>query len=159
MFFYVLISVLSVLHPVHLTVTNIEYFSDKKVFVVQVRFFRDDLEKAIDLDTGIKPDFRKTEKQNNQLLLEYIRKHLQIIINGDNITGEYTLEGYDLKDITLWARVRFKYKKPVKQVKIVNTLMLRLYPDNRNLLIFTFGSKEQGIQFNRKHTVEILNNL
>ena len=159
MFFYVLISVLSVLHPVHLTVTNVEFFSDKKVFVVQVRFFRDDLAKAIDLDTGIKPDFKQNTRENRKLLLDYLRRHLVIYVNGKDIVQSYALQGYELKDITLWARIRFRYKQQIKTVKIVNTLMLRLYPDQRNLLIFTYKGKQQGIQFNRRHTVEILNHL
>ncbi len=144
-------------HPVHLTVTNVEYFTKKKYFIVQVRFFRDDLEKAIFLDTHVKPDFTKEDKQNEKLLMAYIKKYFLLKINGQDLRPQYQLMGYRLEDITLWARFKVKYRNPeIKKVDIMNKLMLNLYPDQQNLLIFVYKNSQRGLTFRRKHTEQVL---
>ncbi len=144
-------------HPIHLTVTNVEYFQNKKNFVIQVRFFKDDLQKAIYLDTGTKPDFRQDNKQNNKLLLNYIKKYLVVKIDGYNLTQQFELENFTLQDITLWARIKVKYKHPeIRKVEITDKLMFNLYPDQQNLLIFVYKNHQKGLTFRRKHPYQVL---
>ncbi len=154
---FVAVITLLLCHPVHLTVTNVEYFAKKKYFIIQIRFFRDDLEKAISLDTGVKPDFRHGGRQEQELLLSFIKKYLTINIDGHKLDADYQLEDYHLEDITLWARVKVKYREGrIGNVRIVNRLMLNLYPDQQNLLIFVYNNRQKGLTFNRKHTQQAL---
>ena len=58
----------------------------------------------------------------------------------------------ELKDITLWLYYDIKYSGTVKNVKIFNSLITDLYPDQNNLLIFTYKNTQKALKFSKKNT-------
>jgi len=150
--FYILLVNFLLLHPVHLTVTNIEFLPQKKYFIIQVRFFVDDLQGAILRETGQKIVFKNTKnKQDKELLNRYIRNNLKIVVDGYDLSKNYIIDKYVLEDITLWLYMHAKYKNThFKSVKIINSLITNLYPDQQNLLIFVYKNQEKGLTFNSK---------
>jgi len=150
--FYILLVNFLLLHPVHLTVTNIEFLPQKKIFIIQVRFFVDDLQEAILRETGQKIVFKNNKnKQDKELLNRYIRNNLKIVVDGYDLSKNYIIDKYVLEDITLWLYMHAKYKNThFKSVEIINSLITNLYPDQQNLLIFVYKNQEKGLTFNSK---------
>ncbi len=145
-------------HPVHLTVTNVEYDKQSKAFLIKYRFFSDDLQKIIYIKYGEKPDFTDPKnKQTKELLHNYITGRFALYVDGQQIPSRsFDIKSYQLQDITLWVNVRVPYKQHFQNIKVINRLMTDLYNDQSNLLIFTYNSKQFALRFSKKHTTESL---
>lgn len=158
---FVLIFLLATLnlsaHPVHLSVTNIEYDSKNKEFDISIRLFVDDFETILNknynavLNIGKKNENPKTKTYIN----DYIKKNLQININDENITKDkLNLKKREIKDLTIWLTYKIPYKKDFNNCTITNTLMYDLYPDQKNMLIFTINNKQLAFEFYKKNPIQ-----
>ena len=144
-------------HPVHLTVTNLEYVNNQHAFVAKIRFFRDDFTKILYIKFKQKPDFKKKNKPTTQLIRNYLAQNFILYINGVKLEPKkIQVKDYKIEDITLWVTVKIPYHKPVKSIKIQDKLMMDLYMDQRNLLIFTYKNVQKAYTFTKnKNTVKL----
>lgn len=161
MFNTILITIFSVFffHPIHLTVTNIEYINKTKSFDISIRIFADDLEKIINTQNKIELNLGKKNELNNSnfYIDKYISSHLSLNINGKNINPKkFILKKKEIKDITVWLSYNVKFTETIKNVEIKNDLLTDLYYDQKNLLIFTFNNKETPLEFNTKTTTNFI---
>jgi len=146
---------LPVYHPVHLTVTNLEFSDSQGYFEAKIRFFADDFQKILYIKYGVKPDFSRQTKEGKILIRRYLTENFRLWANGRQIpVTKYQIRSYNLQDITLWVTVRIPCREKLKNLKIENKLMTDLYTDQSNLLIFTMRDFQKAFTFNKKHTVE-----
>ncbi len=150
-----LILAVNFFHPVHLTVTNLEYFESQGYFEAKIRFFVDDFQKILAIKYGVKPDFSVQSKQNKELIHRYLSENFLLWVNGNQVpTTKYRVKSYNLQDITLWVTVRIPYHGKIKQLKIQNKLMTDLYSDQSNMLIFAMKNIQKAFTFTKKHNTE-----
>jgi hypothetical protein len=146
-------------HPIHLTVTNIEYNKKTKNFEISIRLFVNDFEKIIYLKNGVQLNIgRKNENPKaNSYINKYIKSHLQLTINNQQINPKkFKLKQKKKEDVTLWLYYNVKYKGTFNQITIKNSLMTDLFRDQKNLLIFTYNNKQTPLQFSyRKTSIKI----
>ncbi len=155
--FLLYINFWSILHPVHLTVTNLEYVNSQHIFVAKIRFFQDDFSKILYIKYKQKPNFKKKNKLTTQLIQKYLAANFILYINGVKLNPQkIQVKDYKLEDITLWVTVKIPYHKQVKSIEIQDKLMMDLYLDQRNLLIFTYKNIQKAYTFTRKqNTVKL----
>jgi len=147
-------------HPVHLTVTNIEYNTNDKKFDITIRLFVDDFEKILDTKYNTKLNlFKQNEAKNADFYIQnYITQNLKLKINGNFINEKkFILEKRSQEDITIWLTFSVKYKQRIHSIEITNKLMTDLYRDQKNMLIFTYQSKQSALEFNYKNTKKTIN--
>jgi len=70
--------------------------------------------------------------------------------------GTWTLKGWKNKEAAVWMTFTFQEAMPVNQVRITNRLLLDLYPDQKNLFIFTMGQIQSSHEFNGKRTEAVI---
>ncbi len=144
-------------HPVHLTVTNIEYNENAKKFDISIRLFVDDFEKILDIKYNTKLNLFKSDeaKNANEFINKYITENLKLKVNGNFINEKkFVLESRKLEDITIWLTFSVKYKSEIHDIEITDKLMTDLYKDQKNMLIFTFKNKQTALEFNLKNTIK-----
>jgi len=146
-------------HPVHLSVTNIEYNEQQKKFEVSIRVFIDDFEKIINYQNNINLKLEKEDELSNAnyYINKYITDHLKLKINGSFVPeSKYKLKKREKKDITLWLYYEIKYNKKIEEIDITNQLMTDLYKDQKNMLILTIHKKQYAMEYSlRKITNKI----
>jgi len=139
-------------HPVHVALTSIDYQADRQEFNVSFKIFYDDLQfiiaekynVALKLD---KPDENPDEKT---YLGKYISENFKFIVNGNRkLVPEFT--GKNINEKAIWLYYRIPCSSPVRQVYIYNTVMMDMYGDQTDLLIFKYGKFEKGVSLNSKH--------
>ena len=119
-------------HPIHVTVTNIEYNSNTNAFDYSIKLFYDDFETILNT------------QYNRQLNLG----------TESQLTETEFVKSVIKKDNVLWIYYTYKNSGIPKEVKITNTLMKDLYYDQKNLMIFTCNETQKGIKFNISKTTE-----
>jgi len=140
-------------HPVHLTITNVEYNIKTKKIDISFRIFVDDFEKILNTknNTILNIGKKNEQKKTNKYINEYIYEHFSLKINNSEIKSrKILLKKREIKDLTIWLNYSIDYSHEITKVEIFNSLLTDLYKDQKNLLIFTYKNKQTPLQFNSK---------
>ncbi len=159
-FILLLSGILSLSHPIHISVTNIDYSLDKKKINISFRLFLDDFDKIVSEKYGIELNIGKKNehKNSNKYINKYIYENFLIKLNEKDVNSKkIVFNKRKIEDITIWLYYEIDYKTKLKNIEITNTLMTDLYKDQKNLLIFTYKNIQKALTFNRKNTLEKIN--
>lgn len=138
-------------HPIHISVTEIEYDEREKELEIITRIFTDDLELAI------------REQQNNpelellklpaatldELVKPYLLKQLSVMLDGKTQNLNYLGHEQDGD-----AHVFFIQIQPVKKWKsitIQNQVLLEMYDDQSNIVHVTVREKTRSMRLMRNN--------
>ncbi len=143
------------LHPVHVSVTNINVDVNNKKIEYSVKLFQDDLSALIYHYYTINLTFDKendlTEKQY-QVINEYIAATLNIKVNNKSIS-DLNFQKKELNEGGIWLYYSGTWKdKEIKTIAIKNQLMIDFFFDQNNMVILGVNGKENGYMFNSSTT-------
>ncbi len=134
-----LYSILLLFHPIHISVTEIEYNEKAKALQIITRIFMDDLESAVrnriqqpELDILHPPKGLTTEA----LLSDYLKDHFKIKLDGKD-QKMYFL-GYEEEDFAFVCYIEIENVKDFKVAEVTNTVITDLYDDQSNLVHLTY---------------------
>ena len=159
LFYLIFLALQFYAHPVHLSVTNIEYNKSEKRIDISIRLFKDDFETILanNNDQEINLNKKNENKNTNLFITKYITDNLKFKINGNHIKErKFIFKERRMEDITMWLTFEIKFKNVINTIEITNTLMTDLYRDQKNMLIFTYNNKQSAIEFTRKKTTNTL---
>ena len=127
------------LHPIHISVTEIEYSAKDKALQITSRIFIDDLETSI----RAKRQEEKLDLMNpkngfttNQLVEEYLRSHLQIKVDGKVRPLRYL--GSEKEDLALVCYIEVENFKKAKKIEVRNDIIMETHEDQSNLVHITY---------------------
>jgi len=146
-------------HPVHLSITNIDINTELYLFDISCQFFTDDFKKIIHINEGVELIFEKEHGltgENIDAINNYIFSVFEIKINNEEIISlDFQHKKQDEALIWLYYKAEIPVRN-IKNITLVNELMLDLYEDQTNLVIISLDGEEKGYTFNyRKKTVNI----
>lgn len=143
------LAILILLHPVHVSLTGIDYDSMNQVYSVFVKVWSDDLDADITLRNTASERMTGDEKE---IYYKYLTDRILIIEDGKQL--KMTL----LKAETDGTEHRFNLEasgsREVKNVTVINRIMTRLYEDQANMLLFSFNGIEDGYKFTSADTLK-----
>ncbi|MFN6090319.1 MAG: DUF6702 family protein [Cyclobacteriaceae bacterium] len=131
----------SVLHPIHISVTEITYSEKDKALQITSRLFIDDLELSIraqrkeaELDI-LEPKNRFTTQQ---LVINYLTEHFKIKLDGK--WCKLTFLAVEREDISLIAYIEIEGVKKIKTLEVFNDAIMGTHEDQSNLVHVTYKS-------------------
>jgi len=142
-------------HPVHVSITNVEYKQEEKKMEISVKVFKADMQLLfIHLDQ-VNIDFNNLDsiQKNINRISNYFDSHLNIISDSDNkmkfnmleFEGDWVLFYYDLQVNNL-----------KDEFFIANSIMFDLFYDQKNMLIFSNDNREKGFMFNSESKKQLI---
>ncbi len=144
-------------HPVHISYTHIEFNQTTNKFEILIKLFVDDFDLILFQKYGknLKLAEGKMDKGNDETIKRYINEHFKLIINGkDKAKPSFNLLKKEIKDLSIWLHFDFSFKGNCSTFEIYNSLMTDLYPDQSNLLIFTYKDEQKAFKFKTGKTKE-----
>ena len=149
--FIFLVSLYSMMHPVHVSVTNVDYFQNQNKAEISIKVFKDDFQLLfahlyqinLDID-NIENDLNSQDKINT-----YFSNHFKINID-DKENKELKYKGIKKNDESIWFLYEIEVSNEPNSIEFINTILLDLYLDQKNMLIFSYNDKEEGFLFNLK---------
>ncbi len=143
-------------HPVHISVTEINYSEKDKALQIISRMFIDDLELCIrakrkdqDLDI-LEP---KNGITTRQLVEEYVKEHLKIKL--DDKLCKLTFLGTEKEDLSMICYIEITNVKKIKTLEVVNDIIMEIHDDQSNLVHVTFQSPVKSARLTRNNSFEI----
>jgi predicted RNA-binding protein len=133
-------------HPVHVTLTSIDYLPEKGTYKVFVRLYFDDFLldcKLKDCDK-LNHDFSTDDKLSQGIVEQYLAEKIVIKVNGKELSGK--LEKIDLTDNELSINLSYNSVNDPGTLTVKNLIMTDLYSDQSNMIIVRIDEFEEGVK-------------
>ncbi|HET8964527.1 MAG TPA: DUF6702 family protein [Chitinophagales bacterium] len=135
---------LAVKHPLHVSVTEINYEPGEQILEITVKLFTDDYETILRQLYGKKTDFSVPGYQGEMAIMvkKYINDHLSIYLDGKKVNFYYL--GHEIIDMAVNNYFQAENIKPFEKVRIENTCLYDLYDDQTSVCHFVVAGKRQS---------------
>jgi len=146
MFKTLFFSIWFVFHPVHVTLTSIDFVKETDCFKVFVKIYFDDFLLDCRLN-GIEinnTDFSVDNSYSQDIVETYLNKMLILKVNDKTLTGK--LQSMKLSVNELSMDVEYAGRKNPKTVLVKNLIMADLYSDQSNMIIVRVNDFEEGVK-------------
>jgi hypothetical protein len=143
-------------HPVHLSVSEINYSEKDKAFQITSRIFIDDLELGIRAKRG-EPALDIIEPGNGQttdkMVAEYLDEHFVVKVDGK--PQKLVLLGTEKEEVALICYIEIRNIKKVKTFEVTNTVITEIHDDQSNLVHITYKGPIRSVRLMRDKPTEI----
>lgn len=144
------------LHPLHVSVTEIEYNEKDKALQIISRIFIDDLELSVrtqrkeeSLDL-VEP---KNGMTTDQLVDQYLRQHFSIKLDGK--AARYNYIAHEREDLAIICYLEIENVKKVKSIEVTNTILQETHQDQSNLVHITYKGPVKSYRLTREKPTEV----
>jgi hypothetical protein len=156
---FVQISIFSLLslHPIHVSVTEIEFDEKDKALEIMMRVFMDDLELTLrnelrdpELDI-MKP---KNGKTTDQMASEYLKKHFKVTL--DNKLQVANFLGHEEEGDAFIFYIEVPKVKKFKTIQVQNSIIQETHDDQSNLVHVTVRDNTKSLRLTRSNPIDKL---
>lgn len=145
------------LHPIHVTVTEIEFDEKDKALEIMMRVFADDLETALRNDLR-KPELDILDPKNvvttNQIVSNYLFKHFKILLDKKPQQIHYL--GHEVEDDALILYIEVSNVKKWKMIQVTNDILTERHEDQSNLVHVTVKGNVKSLRLTKDTISDIL---
>lgn len=145
------------LHPVHVSVTDIEYDAERKAIEVVSHIFLDDLENHIRLlqnDRFLDVLNPKGGQSSNDLIKNYFKERFKLTINGKE--EAYNFLGYEHEGAAIYVYVEVEKIKKLKSLAVRNEVLLEFFDDQINLVHVKVDGKIRSMKLEEGDEMDTL---
>jgi hypothetical protein len=139
------------MHPVHVSVTGIEYDPDKNVINLFVKVYSDDMKR----DMTIGDNNGRSFTVDNEGFQRWLSDRIRIQIDGHPLN--LILKDVEVDGLEHRFRLEAKGKRKASSVTVFNKINTVLYPDQSNMLMFKYKNVEEGCKFTVADTIKVFN--
>lgn len=151
-----LYSLLLFLHPIHISVSEINYSEKDKALQITSRVFIDDLELAI-REQRKEPELDitnpKTGLSTNQMVMDYVKEHFKIKIDGR--PTKFNFLAVETEDIAFVCYIEIENVKKVKTLEVFNDVITEIHEDQSNLVHVTYKGPIKSARLMRDKPTEV----
>ncbi len=157
MFKALLISVWFLMHPVHVTLTSIDFVPDTGTYNVFVRMYFDDFLTDSKLNGNVvdSVDFYAGTSASREAMEMYLTKKLIIKVNEKPVSGK--LREMKVADNEISMNLEFKGGKKPVTIIVKNLILTDLYADQSNMVIVKVNEFEEGVKLTSDITEQTFN--
>ena len=134
------------LHPIHISVTEIDYNEKNKSIEIISRIFIDDLELSI-RNQKKNPELEilnPAGATTDQLIQEYIKDRFRLVLDKKMVTIKYL--GHEVEDLSLVCYLEVEDVKKFKSIEVTNSTMTETHDDQSNLVHVTLNGKVKSLR-------------
>jgi hypothetical protein len=144
-------------HPVHVTMTSIDYNPELSTFKVFVRMYFDDFLRDCKLN-GVdvqNNNFSIDNSTTRNLIERYISDVVILKVNERQLSGK--LNDMNLSDNEITMNFDYLSGKKPKAFSVKNLIMTGLYSDQSNMIIVKINELEEGFKLTPDKTEQTFN--
>lgn len=138
------------LHPIHISVTEIEFDQKEKALEIMMRVFIDDLEVSLK-DRFDQPDLDLFDRANadklDELMRPYLADHFRITLDGKPARINYL--GHEQEPDVFIFYIEVENVKRWEEIDVRNTIIMETYNDQSNLVNVAVGETIKSLRLTR----------
>ncbi len=143
-------SIFFLAHPLHISISEINYSEKDKALQITSRIFIDDLEQSI-RDKRQEQELDLLSPKNglttDQLVNAYLQEHFKIKLDGK--ARPLKLLGHEIEDVAIICYIEVENVRKVKSMDVFNDLITETYGDQSNIVHVTFNGPVKSVRLLR----------
>jgi len=144
-------SFLLLLHPIHLSVSEINYSETDKALQITSRIFLDDLELSIQNQLN-KPGFDLLQPGKDftteKLISDYVLQRLSVKLDGK--LQKMNFLGFEREDPAIICYIEIENVKKFKTIEVKNEVIMETHNDQSNLVHVTYKGPIKSMRLVRE---------
>ncbi len=143
-------------HEHYISLTQIEYNSSEKSLQITMRFFIDDLEKAVGgrFDKNLALATPDELKNSNVYIERYLDTKFNLWINGTQRTPNYLGKQYE--DDQVFFFLEINKVENIEMVEIQNSMLMEVYEEQQNYVKLRIGEVDKTFILVKANDKEML---
>jgi hypothetical protein len=135
-------------HPLYVSVSEINYNATDKNLEISCKIFTDDFEKTLTTLYNKKVDLfsPKDKAETDRQVSDYVRKRLLIKLDGKDVTLEFV--GFERENDAIWSYFQAAVPTAPKKVDISNSILYEAYDKQLNLMHVSVGGTRKSMRLN-----------
>ncbi len=131
-------------HPIFVSVTEIEHNTKDKTLEISCKIFTDDFERTLRQAYNTHVDLLKPKDKNamNKLVADYVQKHLQI--KPDDKATNLQFLGYEQDEDGIISFYQVNNIVTVKKIEVVNNILFEYKKEQMGIVHVIVNSKRQS---------------
>jgi hypothetical protein len=147
----------STLHPIFVSVTEMELNSNEKTLELSCKLFTNDFEKALRTSGNTRVDLINPANKGamDKLINEYVQKHLKVSADGRLLTLRYL--GYEIIEEGVYSYFESPNIEKISSMSIFNNLLYENNPEQIGLMHLIINGVRKSTQLsnpNQKATIQ-----
>ena len=152
-----LLPLIFLVHPIHVSVTEIEFDEKDRALEIMMRAFIDDLE--LTLRNNLRqPELDILEPKNgmtiDQMMADYLKDHFKISL--DNKPQKTNYLGHEREGDAFIFYIEVSNVKKFKTIQILNDIITETHDDQSNLVHVTVRDKVRSLRLTRNTPMDKL---
>ncbi len=148
--------ILFAVHPIHVSVSEINYSEKDKALQITSRIFIDDLELSI-RQKRKEPELDLLEPKNgqttDQLLSEYLNDHFKVKLDGK--LQKMKLLGHEVEGVAIICYLEIENVKKCKTIEVFIDIITETHDDQSNLVHVAYKGPVKSARLMRSKPLEI----
>jgi hypothetical protein len=144
------------LHPLHVSVSEINYSEKDKALQITSRIFVDDLELSIRSHRK-EPEMDLLAPKNglttDQLVSEYLKDHFKVKLDGKLQKMKFL--GHEVEEVAIVCYIEIENVRKVKVLEIFDDMITETWDDQSNLIHLTFHGPVKSARLMRDKPMEV----
>lgn len=137
-------------HPFYVSTTRISLNEQNQSIEITSKIFTDDLELALKEFTG-KAHFLDKAPADS-VLEQYFLKNFNLVSSNKSL--EHTFLGYEIKEDITYIYIEIeKVKKNLKEIEVINSLLLKSIENQKNIVNVQWSEYSETLLFDKRHKV------
>jgi hypothetical protein len=136
------------LHPLYVSVTEINHNATDKTLEISCKIFTDDFEKTLATLYNKKVDLfnPKDKAETDRQVSEYVRKRLLVKLDGKDVALEFV--GFERENDAIWSYFQAAVPTAPKKVEVSNSILYETYDKQLNLMHVIVGGTRKSTRLN-----------
>jgi hypothetical protein len=152
----ILYYVLFLVHPIHVSVSEIEYSEKDKALQITSRIFIDDLELAIRTqrkESTLDIMEPKNGMTTQQLVKNYLDEHFKVKLEGK--AQKMNFLGMETEDAAIVCYIEIENVKKMKTLEVFNDVITETHDDQSNLVHVKYNGPIKSVRLMRDKPLEV----
>lgn len=132
------------LHPLYITVTEINHNGKDKTLEISCKMFTNDFEAVLEKTSHVKVDLSDAKKKaaNDKLIADYVEKHLQLKVDGRPVSMHFI--GSEKEEDGTWSYFQVDNIPSVKKLDVNNNLLYDGFNQEINIMHVSAGGEKKS---------------
>ena len=152
LFKWLIVAVFNMMHPFHVSTTEINHNAKDKTLEITCRIFTDDFENILRKNYNTKVDLsdEKLKEAMDKLVSDYVKKHLQLKVDQKAYSLSYL--GFEIDHEAVNCYLEIDNISSVKKIEAVDSLMYDMYDDQIGIMHVTVNENRKSTKLDYPNT-------
>ena len=152
LFKWLAIVAFNMVHPFHVSTTEINHNEKDKTLEITCRIFTDDFENILRKNYKTKVDLSSDKEKDamDKLVSDYVIKHLQLKANGKSVSLTYI--GFEIDHEAVNCYLQVDNIASVKKIEAINSLMYDMFDDQMGIMHVTVNGNRKSTKLDYPST-------